>query len=316
VAKKKNIFSHPRRSGPDRRWGWLIILILLLIAGFFFLLENLKERYLHSAKTDQTQGEKSSMPPKAAVEYQHDIYTASRVVPVPPPEAKIQVQVAAPKGSIAIVIDDMGSSLQEARSLMSINLPLTFAIIPGLANAKGVAEAAHAKGVEVMLHIPMEPQGYPQQRLEKNGLLMSYDTDEINSRMRGYLQAVPYAVGANNHMGSRFTEHEEKMLPVISMLKEKGLFFIDSRTTPKSVGYQLARKMAVAAGSREVFLDNLQDIDAIKEQLAEAARMARKRKGVIAICHPHPATISALAEGMPELQRSGITFVTASRLVR
>lgn len=312
MAKRKNIFNHPRRSGSGRKWGWVII-ILLLIGGIFFLLENLKGRYLSSVNREQLPGETHKLPPKAASEPAVKIYSTVRELPR---QAPAKPQAAAAQGSIAIVIDDMGSSLQEASSLLAINLPLTFSIIPGLKHAKGVAEAAHAQGAQVMLHIPMEPQGYPQQRLEKNGLFMIYGSDEIRRHVQGYLQEVPYIVGANNHMGSRFSEHEDKMLPVLSVLQEKGLFFIDSRTTPKSVGYALARKMGLAAGTRNIFLDNDQDVAAIKLQLAEAGRLARKKGGVIAICHPHPETIRALQEGMPELQRSGIIFVTASRVVR
>ncbi len=309
MAKRKNIFTHPRRLETKKRWGRVII-VLILIAGVFFLLENLKGRFLRSAKTEPVQSETNRMPPRETVGYEQKIYTSALNIP----ESKSRR--AALAGTIAIVVDDMGSSLQEARSLLAINIPLTFSIIPGLAKSREVAEAAHAKGMEVMLHIPMEPQGYPEQRLEKNGLFMVYGADEILNQVKNYLQTVPYVVGANNHMGSRFTEHEEKMLPVVTILKEKQLFFIDSRTTPKSVGYSLALKMGVAAGSRNIFLDNEQDVAAIKIQLAEAAKMAKRRAGVIAICHPHPETIKALQEMMPEMQKSGITFVAASRIVR
>jgi polysaccharide deacetylase 2 family uncharacterized protein YibQ len=117
-------------------------------------------------------------------------------------------------------------------------------------------------------------------------------------------------------MGSRFTEQEEKMLPVLKVMKGRGQFFIDSRTTPRSTGYAVAERLGMRAGARNVFLDNEQDVAAIKKQLYAAAEMSRRRGGVIAIGHPHPATITALKEGMPELQRAGITFVSAGELVR
>jgi polysaccharide deacetylase 2 family uncharacterized protein YibQ len=217
---------------------------------------------------------------------------------------------------MAIIVDDMGSSLKEAHELLSIDVPITFSIIPGLPKVKGVAEAAKASGRPVMIHIPMEPQGYPKQRLETNGLLVSYSADELASRTEDLLDAVPDAVGANNHMGSRFTEIEEKMSPVLTVLKKHGLFFIDSRTTPKSRGFELSRKMGIKSGTRNVFLDNEQDVGAIRKQLNSAAALARKRGGVIAICHPHPATIAALKEAVPELQKNGIRFVPAGELVR
>ena len=219
-------------------------------------------------------------------------------------------------GTVAIIVDDMGSSMKEVDELMAIKLPLTFSIIPGLAKAKGVAQAAHGGGYQVMIHIPMEPQGYPRQRMEQNGLLLAQSDGEIEKRLNSFLQAVPYARGANNHMGSRFTEDKGKMETVLGFLKGKGLFFIDSRTTPRSVGNSLAREMGVETASRNVFIDNVQDVEAIKDQLEQLATMARRKGGAIGICHPHKATIQALTATMQELQRSGITFVYAADLVR
>ena len=112
---------------------------------------------------------------------------------------------------VAIIIDDMGTDVSEVRELMNIGVPLTFSVIPGLHQSREVATVAHNSGYEVMLHIPMEPQGYPQRRLEKNGLLMAYGDKEIEARMRGFMNVIPHAVGANNHMGSRFTEDRGKM---------------------------------------------------------------------------------------------------------
>jgi polysaccharide deacetylase 2 family uncharacterized protein YibQ len=210
----------------------------------------------------------------------------------------------------------MGSSVQEVNALMAIKLPLTFSIIPGLAKGKEVAHAAHANGYLVMIHIPMEPQGYPKQRMEQNGLLLSQSDAEIQRRLNSFMQAVPYAAGANNHMGSRFTEDKAKMGTVLGLLKGKGLFFIDSRTTPHSVGYSLAREMGIETASRNVFIDNVQDVGAIKGQLEQLAEMARHKGAAIGICHPHKTTIIALTQLLPELHRSGINFVFARELVR
>jgi polysaccharide deacetylase 2 family uncharacterized protein YibQ len=162
----------------------------------------------------------------------------------------------------------------------------------------------------------MEPHGYPKQRLEANGLLVGYSRDELVSRTEELLVAVPDAVGANNHMGSRFTEIEEKMTPVLGVLKKHGLFFIDSRTSPLSKAFEMSHKMGLKSATRNVFLDNQQNVVAIKKQLQSAAEIAGKKGGVIAICHPHPTTIAALKAAVPELQKAGITFVPAGELVR
>jgi polysaccharide deacetylase 2 family uncharacterized protein YibQ len=162
----------------------------------------------------------------------------------------------------------------------------------------------------------MEPQGYPQQRMEQNGLLLSLSDGEIQKRLSSFMQAVPYAAGANNHMGSRFTEDKAKMGTVLGLLKGKGLFFIDSKTTPHSVGYALAREMGMETASRNIFIDNVQAVDAIRGQLEQLAEMARRKGAAIGICHPHKTTIIALTSLLPELHRSGISFVYAKDLVR
>ena len=166
-----------------------------------------------------------------------------------------------------------------------------------------------------MVHLPMEPKGYPQRRLEKNGLLLSLSDDQIDRQVRQYLELVPHAAGANNHMGSRFTEDSAKMLPVLQVLKQKRFYFLDSKTTPLSVGYSLAHEVGIKSAFRNVFLDNVQEVGAIRTQLQQAAQIARKRGYAIAICHPHKATIEALFQVIPELKAEGITFVKLSQVV-
>ncbi len=250
-------------------------------------------------------------PSEAEVEQQP--YTTAVRPPSPPKHPRRRV---VGPGSVAIIIDDMGSSVQEVDELMAIKLPLTFSVIPGLARGKEVAQAAHARGYEVMIHIPMEPQGYPRQRMEHNGLLLSQSDTEIQKRLNEFTQAVPYADGANNHMGSRFTEDRGKMGAVLGFLKGKGLFFIDSKTAADSVGYSLAREMGLESASRNVFLDNVQETAYIRGQLEQLAGIARRKGAAIGICHPHKTTIAALTAMMPELKGEGITFVYVKDLVR
>lgn len=310
MSKNKNSFRHPRRAKSKNRI-LVIVVVLLLIIGIIFLLgkfggDDVKQQHavIPPAPT---------LPERPAPDYSQHAYTSlqqpSASAPQTPPRP-------AKHGSIAIIIDDMGASMKDSDRLLAIGLPITFAVIPGLAHSRRVAEAAHAQGRGVMVHMPMEPQGYPVQRLEKNGLLLSQSSEEIRTRVQGYLQEIPHASGGNNHMGSAFTEHEEKMLPVLEVMKQSGMFFIDSRTSSASVGYRLAVRMGIQAGTRNIFLDNEPVAEKVKVQLLEAARMATRRGSAIAIGHPHPGTIQALQELMPVLQRDGITFVSAAQLVR
>jgi polysaccharide deacetylase 2 family uncharacterized protein YibQ len=309
------MFKHPRKAPANgRRRVVALVVVLLAIGTVFFFLELMKEAHEKGQWSPVPVVEQQHLPQRLPSDYGQGVYTAAQLPAAPVSKPKMARPVK--HGSIAIVIDDMGASVKDAERLLAINQPITFAIIPGLAHSRQVAEIAHGKGRGVMIHMPMEPQGYPQQRLEKNGLLLSQSTGDITSRVEAYLKEIPHASGANNHMGSAFTEHEDKMQPVLDTLKRRGMFFIDSRTSSKSVGYALAGRMGMQTGTRNIFLDNDQSVDKVKEQLFAAAGMATKRGSVIAICHPHPGTIQALQELMPELQRQGITFVPAALLVR
>lgn len=236
-------------------------------------------------------------------------------VPVPedtPPVSRPSGRV----GKLAIIIDDMGSSMQEARALAGIGVPLTFSVIPGLRSYREVSAFAASQGIETMIHIPMQSKGWPERRLESNGLLVSMTDDAIVERLEEYMRTIPGAVGANNHMGSEFTEHAEKMRAVLTVLKGKGLYFIDSVTSPQTVGMRLARDLGMKTGRRNVFLDNEQESSYIQGQLDQAVRLAKKTGGAIAICHPHPATIRTLEAALPGLAAQGVTLVPASQLVR
>jgi polysaccharide deacetylase 2 family uncharacterized protein YibQ len=315
LAKKTNKKNIRKQQGGPKRPLAVLLAIVLLIVAVFLGLEWLKTARLPLVEEKTVTVERRQIPPRPEhKEYEQRPYTS-----VPPPAAHLPKKAGrrpSGPGSLAIIIDDMGAGMQEARELLAIGLPITFSVIPGLPKDRAVAELAHQQGGRVMIHLPMEPQGYPERRLEKNGLLLSQSEAEITERLRTYFQAVPHAVGANNHMGSRFTEDREKMGLVLNILKGKGLFFIDSLTSPKSVGLQLAHQLGMEAGTRNVFLDNVQEVGLIKVQLEEAARIARRKGGAIAIGHPHPATIRALREMMPELRDAGIRFVYASELVR
>lgn len=310
MAKKTFSRKSSTRPAPPLKW-WHLLLVVVCIGAFFFLLERVKAKYGKDAPPAPV----TVQPPaaKAPDDYSQKAYTSTSTTP------SGKQRQSAPRhlsGTMAVIVDDMGSSMGELKELVSINIPLTFAVIPGLAKSKAVAEAAHTAGRQVMVHLPMEPQGYPKQRLEANGLLVSQTEDEIVARTVDLVNGVPHARGANNHMGSRFTEHEEKMVPVMNVLRDRGLFFVDSRTSPKSTGVAVAGRIGVRSGTRNVFLDNEQDVAAIKKQLLAAAEMSKRKGGVIAICHPHPATIAALREAMPELQAGGIRFVPAAEIVR
>ena len=217
---------------------------------------------------------------------------------------------------MTIIMDDLGRSIYTAQTLVAIPQHVTFSILPGEAQAGKVAELAHRSGREVMLHVPMEPQGYPAVNPGDDALFVRYSEREIRSRFDVLLAAVPHATGANNHMGSRFTEDADALAPVMQSLREKGLFFIDSRTTGHTQVTAVANKYDVPTLSRDVFLDNVADVDAIVVQLGKLEARAKRQGMAIGICHPYPETLEALRRTLPEQAGRGITFVPVSRLLQ
>ena len=222
-------------------------------------------------------------------------------------------------GRLAIIIDDMGHDRASADQLFALPFPLTVSILPHLPLSAEVAEEAHRRGDQIMLHLPMEPEpgnggpdGVAQEPIE---LRVGMSADQVSSTLAGMLETVPHAAGVNNHEGSRATADAPLMEELMPALRAHNLFFIDSRTTAATVAFTAAESSGVRAASRKVFLDDTQTKEAVVAQIELAARDAARDGSAIAIGHPHPATIAALAQEVPALESRGIRFVFASDLV-
>ncbi|MDD2308721.1 MAG: divergent polysaccharide deacetylase family protein [Desulfuromonadaceae bacterium] len=319
-AKKKS-----RKQPSGSRVAALVMLFLIAIAvgGYVLFSPATKTSVTHGKPelSHVTPGIPDAHIPQAAISEKSAVSPPlhGNQYDYPAPaihETEKRGSVGGTSGRLAIIIDDMGSRLSEASTLAAIKVPLTFAIIPGLPADKEVAAYAATKNIETMIHIPMQPKGWPAKRLEANGLLVAMSDDDLQNRVAGFIQQFPGAVGVNNHMGSEFTEHEEQMATTLQTLKGKNLFFIDSVTSADSTGLRVAQRIGIRSARRNVFLDNEQERSYILGQLNQAVRLARKNGSAIAICHPHPATIATLAASLPALAGQGVRLVPASQLVR
>lgn len=219
------------------------------------------------------------------------------------------------KPRMAIIMDDLGREIHSAKSLIDIQLPVTFAILPYTAQAKPVARLAHQNGYEVMLHIPMEPQSYPAIDPGPGALLTSMTPAAQQKQLRQWLDEMPYVVGGNNHMGSRLTTDSASMAAVLEVLRERRMFFVDSRTSASSVAIVEARRKGVPSTSRDVFLDNVREVPAIAREIRKLAGMARRRGSAVGICHPYPETLAALRQEAGMLREQGIDVVPVSQLL-
>lgn len=213
---------------------------------------------------------------------------------------------------LAIILDDVGYDRAAADALLSLPFTFTLSVLPHLPLSSEVAEEAYRRGDEVMLHLPMQSESATPGGVE---LRVGMNAAQVNSALGDMLGTVPHAAGVNNHEGSRATADPALMEVLMPALRQRGLFFIDSRTTAATVAYDAAKQSGVRAASRRVFLDDAVSPGAIRAQLDLAARDAVRDGSAIAIGHPHPETIAALADGVPVLESRGIRLVFASQLV-
>lgn len=215
---------------------------------------------------------------------------------------------------LAIVIDDIGESMSAARELAALNFPVTFSVWPRSTHVREAAELAHKAGREVMIHLPMEPVRYPQVKPGPGAILSGQQPQEMAALVRDAVRRVPYAVGLNNHMGSRATQNAAAMRTVCEALDGTGMFVLDSMTHPASKLYFEAKRAGLPAYKRNVFLDVIADKRSIMFQLDKAARIAQAEGQAIAIGHPLPETVAALKEWERTRDRT-VTIVTVRQLV-
>lgn len=222
-------------------------------------------------------------------------------------------QPAAPLPRVAIVIDDVGQSWDDVAPFASLPLALSFAVLPFLDDAPATAAALSALGRDVLAHVPMAP--CDPVTMDGPGFLgPDMDAPALQAATRALLDRVPGAVGANNHMGSRLTTDRAAMRAFVDVLRERGLFALDSRTSADTVLLEVATSAGVPAARRHVFLDDDPAPEAIRERVAETLRVARAQGCAIAIGHLRPTTYAVLRElaGRPP---ADVQFVPVSRLV-
>ncbi|MBL6617379.1 MAG: divergent polysaccharide deacetylase family protein [Reyranella sp.] len=218
------------------------------------------------------------------------------------------------KPLVAVVIDDVGLDRPRSRRAWELPGPLTMSFLPYAKDLREQAKAARARGHELMLHLPMEPNG--RNDPGPNALLVSLSDAELRQRANAALDSFEGFAGVNNHMGSRFTAFKPGMETVLRQFKSRGLMFLDSRTTAQSVGDQLAQEMGVPSIVRHVFLDDDESLDAVRRRLAEAEAVARRQGFVVVIGHPHEATLQALNEWLPTVQGKGMALAPATAVLR
>ncbi len=215
---------------------------------------------------------------------------------------------------VAIIIDDIGYDEKIASRFLQLDASLSFSVLPHSPFQERISNLIHNNNKEVLLHLPMEPLGYPRIDPGKGALLSSMDANELLRKLKDDLAAVPFISGVNNHMGSKLTQDSVRMRQIFSILKKRGLFFVDSLTTPKSSCSRVAKLFKLGFAERQVFLDNVQEVSAIHFQIMRLVSIAKERGKAIGIGHPYTVTLETLKRELPNI-KSHVNIVPVSRLV-
>jgi polysaccharide deacetylase 2 family uncharacterized protein YibQ len=231
------------------------------------------------------------------------------------PHSEASVLGTAHRGDIVLILDDVGFDHQPLDSAMAIDPNVNFAVLPNGRRSIEFASMLHARGFELLCHLPMEPEGFPRISPGDGAVLTTMSDAQIATATRANIESIRFARGVNNHMGSRATADRRVMTDVLGALP-KGMYFIDSKTTGNSIAGPLARAMRVKTASRNVFLDDVQDVASIRRQLADLTELASSRGVSVGIGHMYPSTIQVLTEDAPKLRAEGFRFVRASAVVR
>jgi uncharacterized protein len=314
--------SRPLRPQRSKRSGiagfWLFLLGALLGAGILYLAcfeSPSPPAAKETAAPEPRKAEPVSIPdrPKKPALAGEPAVPASHTVPSASADGSPAPGNVSHLGRVALVIDDLGRSTDDLVPLEKLGVPLTYAVLPFEENTPAVVSELHSRHEEVLLHLPMEPKHGEDPG--PGALRVGMTDGELRMLTLSALQAVPGAVGVNNHMGSSLSADARSMGTILRVLSSRGLFFLDSRTSSDSIGYRTAIALGVPAAERQIFLDSNPGPEAVHEQFLRLLDLARARGAAVAIGHPHPDTLAALTEEVPRAKALGYDFVPVSFLL-
>ena len=220
---------------------------------------------------------------------------------------------------VAIVMDDCGPSIELAKKVQKLDLPITWAILPNQTYSKQIAKMLHDDSVPFLVHVPMQAQVDPDGKAEEAGMYhigVGMSAAAVSKALSPLIDALPGAYGVNNHRGSRATEDEKTMGAVMDELARRKMFFLDSNTSTKTVAYEVAKEKGLRTLKNGHFLDNVADRKKIAEEMKATIEIAKKRGSVVVICHLRPATVAFLEDLAGwDLPSQGVRLVTLPQLI-
>lgn len=302
MAKRR---KQRRRSSV--RGGWLLATAVAAFALGFYWSERRSEEQPVSKPAAPAASAPSTAPVDRAVPAPERRVTEAVPEPAPP------IVAVEPGGArIALVIDDLGRSVADLDQAQSLGIPWTGAVLPFETETAAVVGELRRRGIEFLCHLPMQPENANP---GPGALRLDMTQSELAAATRAALTAVPGAVGVNNHMGSVLSADAAAMTTILNELMNRELYFLDSRTSPNSLGYRFALELGLPAIERQVFLDADPDERAVTIQFRRLLEVARRRGAALAIGHPHPYTFAVLQREVPAAIEAGYEFVPASYLL-
>ncbi len=240
----------------------------------------------------------------------YEIYPAEEI----PFHAPAPGRVRPHRPKAAVIIDDMGYNRAIADKFLDLDMVMTFSVFPDAPHKESIVADARARGIEIMLHMPMEPREFPSVNPGPDALLSTMPHDELERLIVKNLNALPGVMGVNNHMGSKITGMTPPMYLLFAQLKKRGLFFVDSLTTADSSCMLAARFLQIPFARRDIFIDHVQDPRFIRRQIKRLIRLARAYGEAVGIAHPHMETHAVFRDMLPELKRK-VRLVPASEIL-
>ncbi len=320
TAKKRTARKTAPGSSLLKIFATVAILLVFVIAGAITAHFTIKPHRAATVKQPATKTDQGRR--KSSVQVEKTGHPVTRHPPtyeIFPTRELPRDRVSKPgvkrvRPAVSIIIDDMGYKKTIAERFCRLDAALTFSVIPQSPFKTNIIKSASDHGIEIMLHLPMEPNEYPGVNPGPGALLSAMTPDELIGQLNRNLDDVPLAKGVNNHMGSRLTASSFQMNQIFSILKKRQLFFIDSRTTTATVARQSARLLQVPFSQRDIFLDHIQERAFVAKQIRALIKTAKQHGEAVGIGHPYEITLEVLQELLPEIKKQ-VDIVPASRIV-
>lgn len=322
MAKKRSGTKRRSKSSPKRIdltlqllkiLGSLTLLILLVVSAGFLTYYFLRQPSRPLPDEVPPVLRKPLPPVKSTTPPAYEVFPENGLPPTRP-LTKLQPLPGDNRPLVAIILDDMGYDRQMAAEFLGLDAPLTLSMLPYGPFSRQIMDEAQAKGHEIMLHLPMEPNEFPAVNPGPGALLSDMSPDELIAQLDSDLDQFPGLKGVNNHMGSRISTSPERMRQIFTVLKKRGLFYIDSRTTAETVARPSAQLLQVPFAERDIFIDHVDKPGFIHSQLQRLIKRAQQQGYAVGIAHPHPNTYRELADFLPRL-KAKVHLVPASMII-